>query len=156
MTAVVLENWRELKTRQESVLPGAVDHSGYHDLVAFVKFGERAVQLQIGRILRTEVGVEIGAGVKGFAVGVISEEREIIVEAFVDFDNAALVEGGGVGGVLVILNDQRIDEASERVRCAGEAFGAAERVGYRRGVPVAIGNRLAICQRYGAHWSGGQ
>src|SRR5580700_1647546 len=110
MTAVVLENWRELKTRQESILPWAVDHSGRHDLVAFIEFGERAVQLQIGRILRAEVGVEIGAGVEGFAVGVACEEREIVAEAFVDFDNAALVEARRRRSVLIVLCNQHIYE----------------------------------------------
>ncbi len=113
MTAVVLENWRKLKARQEGILPGAVDHSGQNHFVAFIEFGESAFRGQVRGILRAEVGVEIGAGVEGFAVGVTSEEREIVVEAFVDFDNAAFVEAGRRGRVLVVLSDQRIYKTGE-------------------------------------------
>src|SRR5580658_3616694 len=156
MTAVVLENRRKLKTGQESVLPRAVDHPGQNHFVAFIEFRERALRVQVRGILRTEVGVEIGAGVEGFAVGVISEEREIVVEAFVDFDNAAFVEARRGGSVLVILNDQRIYKASERVWRARQTFSAAERIGCRGGVPVSIGNGLAVRQSDGAHRGGGQ
>jgi len=38
MAAVVLENRRELEAGQDSAFPGAVNHSGEHDFVPFVKF----------------------------------------------------------------------------------------------------------------------
>src|ERR1700733_1785230 len=112
-----------------------------------IKFGETAVQVDIGWILRSIVAVEIRRRVEGLAVSVIPEQRKMIAEALLDFQNAALVKSVRLRAVGVVLDHQRIHEAVNSWIITGQAsgFSASQRVGSRRRrIPIAIGNNLAI------------
>src|ERR1700735_5490893 len=128
---VIGENGRELKSGQDRILPRTVEHSGDYDLVALVKFGETSIQARLSRILRRIVGVEVRGGVEAFAEGVVSKHGEVIAEAFLRVHNQALVQGRGGRSVLVILGKQWVDEASEGIWSARQAFDAAQRSGGR-------------------------
>src|ERR1700722_15868575 len=149
MSAVVTEDRSQLESRQNTLFPGAVDHAGYHHFVPLIKLGDTAVYVDVGRILRSIVTIEICRRVKSFTVGVISEEREVIAEAFFDLHDAALVEGIRLRAVRIILDDQRIHKTLNRRVIAWQTtgFSASQRVSSRcRRIPVAIGNSPAIGQ----------
>ena len=72
----------------------------------------------------------------------------MIAEAFREFRDAAFVKSIRLRAILVVLHNQRIHKAWLGI--AGQAL-RATRYGVgrrRRGIPVAIGNRLAVGQRY--------
>src|ERR1700722_20688117 len=147
MSAVVTEDRSQLESGQNALFPGAVDHARDHHFVALIKLGETAVYVDVGRILRPIVTIEICSPVKGFTVGVIPKERKVIAEAFLDLQDAALVEGVRLRAVRVILDDQRIHKTLSRWVVARQAtgFSASQRVGSRcRRIPVAIGNSPTI------------
>ncbi len=77
MSAVVTENWRQLEPRQYGLFPGTIEYARDHHLVPLIKFGETAVEVDIRRILRPVVAIEIRRCVEGFTVGVIPKEREV-------------------------------------------------------------------------------
>src|SRR5271156_1468200 len=80
MSAVVLKNRRELKPLQDGLFPWAVDHRSHHHLMPLIKRRYSALKVQVRWILRTEVGVEIGACVDCLAVSVVREEREVVTQ----------------------------------------------------------------------------
>src|SRR6202035_3804787 len=143
MSAVVTEDRSQLESGQNTLFPGAVDHAGDHHFVPLIKLGETAVYVDVGWILRPIVTIEICRRVKGFTVGVIPKEREVITEALLDFYNAALVKSVCLRAVGVVLHHQRIHKALGSGFITRQAAGlsASERVGPRRRcVPVTIGN----------------
>src|ERR1700683_5297209 len=157
MSAVGFEDGSELKTGQIILSPGAVDDSGDHDFVALIELGKAAIEVEVGRILRAVVGVVVGRGVEGLAVGVIAEQSKAIAETLFYFHDSAFVNRVGTGGVLVVLDDQRIYEALDG---GGTGKDSAGKLGATQGivgcacVPVAIGNGLAVGQLYGAERRG--
>ena len=111
MSAVVLEDRRQLEALEDGLLPRTVQHRSHHHFVPLVERRNSAIEVQVCRILRTEVGVEIGSGVDGFAVGVICEEREIVAQALRHLQNPTFIQTRRCGCVLVVLNHKRIYEA---------------------------------------------
>src|SRR5208337_2858636 len=89
---------------------------------------------------------------EAFTKGVIPEQGEALIEAPFDFYNSALVKSVSRRGVLVVLHNQRIHKAEIGIGRTGKAarLSAAQRVSGRARIPVAIGNRLAFGQSYGA------
>src|ERR1700686_5457139 len=108
MSAVVTEDRSQLESGQNTLFPGAVDHAGDHHFVPLIKLGETAVNVDVGWILRPIVTIEICRRVKGFTVGVIPKEREVIAEAFFELQDASLVEVVRLRVVRLIRYNQRI------------------------------------------------
>src|ERR1700722_2429919 len=133
MSAVVTEDRSQLESGQNALFPGAVDHAGDHHFVPLIKLGETAVYVDVGWILRAIVAIEIRRRVKGFTVGVIPKEREVIAEAFLDLQDAALVQGVPLRAVRVVLDNQRIHKTPRRRVIARQAtrFSASQRVSSR-------------------------
>src|SRR5207253_9735033 len=85
--------------------------------------------------------VEVSRSVKRFAVSVFADEREVVAEALLEFDDSPLVKRGRFLRVLVCLQNRRIHKAvkNQRPRASWSApfpvgAGAAVRQGdvYRR------------------------
>src|SRR5262249_50280997 len=147
MPTVIAHNRRELEAGENFLFPRAVKHPGDDDFVALIELGEASIEIDVGGILGAIVAVEIGGGIESLAEGVIGKQGEVSAETFLYFENAALIEGIGLGGVLVILHDKRVHETANAWIIAGQTarFGPSQWVGSRRGrIPIAIGNRLAI------------
>src|SRR5215472_396158 len=84
--AVVGENRSKLETSQDAILlPRAVKNACDHNFVSLVERGQRTVKPEVCGILRTVVAVEVCRGVVGLAVGIVSEQRKVVLEALADF-----------------------------------------------------------------------
>src|SRR5260370_16808306 len=113
MRAVVGENggkreFAEDGVRQVSavVLPRGLKDASHHQLVALIKIGNRALRAQAADLVsRRVVAVEIRRCIYPFAVGVIRHHGEVMTEAFLDFQNTAVVTRRTQrGGDVILLN----------------------------------------------------
>ena len=84
-----------------------------NQLVTLIERRKSALGSQIGIVHRPKVAVEIGGVVGGPAPSVVAKQREVIAEAFLNFENASVVEGRSCGRVLVCLQNQGFGEAGE-------------------------------------------
>src|SRR5262249_7112705 len=114
MPAVITENRGQLETGQDPLSPWAVEHRGNHHFVSLVELRKTSIEIDVGRVLRAVVTVEIGRRIDRFAVSVVSEYREVVAEPLLDFQDSTLIQGIPLGAVLVVLNHQGIHEAGNR------------------------------------------
>src|SRR5260370_41606717 len=114
MRAVVADNRlnresAENAVRQVSavVLPRSLKDASHHQLVALIKIGNRALGAQAADLVsRRVVAVEIRRCIYPFAVGVIRHHGEVMTEAFLDFQNTAVVIRRTQRGVAAILQNR--------------------------------------------------
>src|SRR5258708_21517295 len=147
MSAVVTEDRSQLESGQNTLFPGAVDDAGDHHFVPLIKLGETAVYVDVGWILRPIVTIEICRRVKGFTVGVIAKEREVIAEAFLDLQDAALVEGVSLGAVLIVLHNHRVHKPLNGVSGQAAGFSASQRAScrcLRMLVPIGSSSTIGV------------
>src|ERR1700684_1880265 len=110
MSAVILEDRRK-RAAGKPPSPRAIEDTGDYHFVPLVELRKRSIQAEVRRILWAVIGVEVGGCIKSFAVRVVSENREVIAEAFFHFYNQSFVKSRSSRGVLVILSNERIHEA---------------------------------------------
>src|SRR5689334_22700085 len=120
--------------------------------MTLVEVRKRAFYAQAGVVLGAEIAVEIRGGVKPFAVRVIAEKREIVAEALLDLDDPSFVQRRCLRTVLIGLENPRIHEALKNLGArAGRGMGWVEkhyRIKQRIRIPIAIGHRLSVRQRF--------
>src|SRR2546426_340888 len=85
MLTVVPGDGSQLKARKNAVFRGTLQYGRENHFVPLIKRRTTPLTGQIRLIHGTKVAVEIGHLVDGFAVGVASEQSEVIAEALFDF-----------------------------------------------------------------------
>src|SRR5260370_6801805 len=143
--AVVTDNGRELETGKDCILPGASQNAGKHYFVPLVEVRKRAYRSQVGLVLRREIAVEVAGGVECLAERVIPEEREVVAEALVDFQDGPVVKSRRYGRILVALKKEAVCKAG-----IAQAHVAHPRA------PLPEGHSLAVRQEHALERRAGQ
>src|SRR5437016_125322 len=100
MAAVVADDGGQLEAAEYAVtpitilaaFPGAVKNGSDHNLVPLIEGGKSALGRQIRLVRRAKVTVEVGGCIKSLAERVVTHEGEVIAEALLDLQNAALIK----------------------------------------------------------------
>ena len=94
MAAAKSHDGSQREPGHKRVFPWTINNRGSDNLVPLIKVGEPTFGRQVGIVLRSKITVEVSRSVKRFAVSVVADEREVVAEALLEFDDSPLVKRG--------------------------------------------------------------